>query len=346
MKILVLNFEKSWRGGERQTLYNMQGYRDANQQVELACRRGSPAEAKAKAEGFTVYAFTNTIALFFFLAVKGSSYNYLHAQTSHILTWCVLAKPFHRSKIIFTRRVNFVQKGFFTKLKYRHTDVLVAVSQAVRQTLATFTNRQSIPVISDIVITKSLNAQRAIDTLKNLQAEGKQIIVSIAALTPEKAPLLLAQAIHQLTSKQKNIAVLHFGEGVLKPELEQYITANNLQSFYYLMGFADTPEDFLAVADVFVLCSQQEGLGSSVLDAFAYKVPVVATNTGGLAELLAQQRGVLCPVNDAAAIATGINTLLNDIALKEQCVANALQYVQSHHSMQAITNKYLALMNK
>ena len=62
MKILQLNFEKGWRGGERQTLYCMRAFRKAGHEVELMCRRGGPLAERARQEGFTVHECRNVPA--------------------------------------------------------------------------------------------------------------------------------------------------------------------------------------------------------------------------------------------------------------------------------------------
>src|SRR3546814_1898467 len=59
MKILQLNFEKGWRGGERQTLYCMRAFRAAGHQVELLCRAGGPLQTRAGEEGFPAHGVRN-----------------------------------------------------------------------------------------------------------------------------------------------------------------------------------------------------------------------------------------------------------------------------------------------
>src|SRR6476661_5675762 len=111
MKILELNFERGWRGGERQTIYNMEGFRDAGHEVGLVCRKGCPLAKRATDEGFKVFSFENIFGVISFLSANVNKYHVFHVQTSHILTYCLITKPFHSRKIIFSRRVDFVPKG-------------------------------------------------------------------------------------------------------------------------------------------------------------------------------------------------------------------------------------------
>lgn len=149
MDILELNFERTWRGGERQTLYNMQGFRNSGHKVSLLCCRNSPLEAKAKAEGFKTFSFNNIFSAFLFLLFKCKRYDILHAQSSHILTYTMLAKKFHRRKVIFTRRIYKTPKGKFTKWKYLLTDRIIAISPAIKEVIEKFVNK-NVLVISDI----------------------------------------------------------------------------------------------------------------------------------------------------------------------------------------------------
>jgi glycosyltransferase involved in cell wall biosynthesis len=344
MNILELNFERTWRGGERQTIYNMLGFRNAGHEVALVCRKGYPLAQKAKEEGFKVHSFSNIFGVIFFLITKGRRYNVFHAQSSHILTYCLLTKSFHRCKIIFTRRVDFVPKGMLTKWKYKRTDKLVAISNAVRDIISKFSERDDVIVISDIVVPRKLNKGNAISILQGARIDGnKHIIGTTAALVPHKDPLTMVEAIGALSKMRNDFVFLHFGDGELMSAIKYRIAELGLENAYELMGFHKDVEDVFSVLEVFVMSSVEEGLGSSVLDAFAYKVPVVSTDAGGLKGLLNAGRGVMCAKKDALAIANAINDLLNNEA-NSSIVDNAFSYVQQYHSLEYITAQYLKIL--
>ncbi|MES2850563.1 MAG: glycosyltransferase [Bacteroidota bacterium] len=346
MVILELNFEKGWRGGERQTVYNMQGFRNAGISTHLICRKNSALESKALKEGFTVHSFNSVFAVIFFLISKGRKYNCLHVQTSHILTYCVFTKWFHRRKVIFTRRVNFTPKGFFTKLKYSLTDKIVVISNEIKNTIVNFCGRTDIEIISDIVVKQPANETRAKEIHYSHNNTGKHITGTTSAFTEEKDPFTMLEAVKKLSQKRNDFVFLHFGDGPLMEQIRKKIIADDLTHVYQLKGFTESVHDFLPSLEVFVMTSTQEGLGSSVLDAFINNVPVVSTNAGGLKELLQNERGILCNIGDSDAIAEGINIFLNDPIKKETYVDNAFNYVRQYHSMDHITQQYISLINK
>lgn len=346
MRILELNFEKSWRGGERQTLYNMQGFRKAGISTDLICRKNAALEARAAADGFTVHSFGSVAGVIFFLLRQAKNYDCIHAQTSHILTYCILTKWAHRRKIIFTRRVNFAPKGFFTKLKYNAADAVVAISNEVKNTVTDFCGRKDVAVISDMVVPQKPDENIAGNILGDYMRAGKIIIGTTAAFTSEKDPVTLLESIKKLYALRQDFVFLHFGDGPMMQDIQIKINEYGLQDVYRLMGFSPHVADVLPFFKVFVLTSVEEGLGSSVLDAFINKVPVVGTNAGGLKELLQHERGIACATGDSVAVAKGIHTFLNNSDIRETCVQNAWQYVQHYHSMDYITQQYISLINQ
>jgi glycosyltransferase involved in cell wall biosynthesis len=340
-RILELNFEKNWRGGERQTLYNMIGFRNEGIEVELICRKGSILATKATQHGFRIHPFKTVFGVIGFLIRKGSSFDIHHSQTSHILTYCVFTKSFHGVKSLFTRRINFTPKGFFTALKYRFTDGLIGVSISVQQTIINFTGRKDVRMISDIFISKELNKERAQQTIKELGIEGKHIIATTTALTFEKDPLTMVEAIRELKKMRNDIVFLHFGRGDLTEQAQQKIDEYGLQQTYFLMGYTENVEDFFSVMEVFTMSSADEGLGSSVLDAFVYKVPVASTNAGGLKDIMQDERGVVCEIKNPVMLAKGIDILLNDKVKRQQVIDNAFEYVNRYHGLKYITDQYI-----
>lgn len=345
MKVLELNFAKTWRGGERQTLFCMLGFRNKGMDVELLCNAGYPLADHSVNEGFTTHAFTKVSEVIKFLIFKGHHYDIIHAQTAHILTYCLLTKPFHRRKVVYTRRVDFVPHGFFTLIKYRLTDELVAISTAIKKIIHSFAHRNAI-LIPSVITAKQLNRERALQELQSYGINGKKVIGTVAALVQHKDPLTMVEAIKALTGIRNDFVFVHFGTGDLEDVVKQKIDEYGLSDVYKLVGFKERVEDFYGVLDVFVMSSEEEGLGSSVLDAFIYKVPVVSTDAGGLADLVTEGRAIACKSKASVDLAKGIDNVLSDDNLRTEMVDNAYQYVIKEHDMDYLSDKYVALFSK
>jgi glycosyltransferase involved in cell wall biosynthesis len=105
------------------------------------------------------------------------------------------------------------------------------------------------------------------------------------------------------------------------------------------MGFVDQIEDFFSIFDAFIMSSEEEGLGSSVLDAFIYKVPVITTNAGGLKEI-GLGRSLMSDVKDYKSLAENSNRILNDTNLKIKLTDAAHSYALKEHSVDKIAKSY------
>lgn len=338
MNVLEINTEKTWRGGERQTCFNIAGIMQQGIKVDLLCRQGFPLSKQAVIFPISIYEIKGALAAIFFIATKGRKYDLIHTQTAKAQFYAVITKWMHRRPVVYTRRVDFVPKGRLTFLKYRFTDKTVAISHAIKNILTVF-KVKDVVLISDAVEQKTLDKKRAEQKIIENEWSGKKIIATTAAFVQHKDPLTLVRAIAELAKIRKDFIFLHFGEGILKDMVKEEIAKLHLSDYYQLMGFVDQVEDFFSVFDVFVMSSEEEGLGSSVLDAFIYKVPVVSTNAGGLQELV-EGHGLLSPVKNAHQLAKNINTMLNDLSLRNEVTENAYAYVLREHSIKKIGAAY------
>ena len=118
-----------------------------------------------------------------------------------------------------------------------------------------------------------------------------------------------------------------------------------MENCYKLMGFQQNVEDFFSIFDVFVMSSEEEGLGSSVLDAFVYKVPVVSTNAGGLAEIL-DGRGNLVNVKDFHALAEQLDYVLEKPESTIPTVTKAYQYAKETLTVENVHKMHVDAFKK
>lgn len=344
MEILQINLEKGWRGGERQTLLTACAQRDLGHHVELVCRAGAELSLKAQEAGLTVHHARNAVSLASWLVLNGARFDVLHAQTAGSVTGAVLSKPFHRRPIVFSRRTDFpVTTGnFFTRLKWHRVDQLVAISQAA----ASEPRRLGITplIIPSATLAITPDTDRINRLLSTHALAGKRLIGTSAVLKPEKDPLTLIQAASLVCQAYPDVVFVHWGaDGPSSVAARARIVELGLEKKYLLLGFQKNPEALYPALNAFILCSISEALGSSLLDAMSLGIPVIGTRTGGIQEVLAEGRGLLAPVGDAAAIAQHIEWLLSHPALAQEMAANAKQYVKTEHDVHEMAQKYLTL---
>jgi glycosyltransferase involved in cell wall biosynthesis len=152
---------------------------------------------------------------------------------------------------------------------------------------------------------------------------GALVAANVAALVPHKDHATLVAAAKQLEHRQPDLHWVIAGEGDLRPILESRIRELGLRDRVHLMGHIASPERLIADADLFVMSSRQEGLGTSVLEAMALGIPVASTGAGGLPEMLGRGAGVVVPPGDSAALAGAVDRVLGDSMLRMSLVERA-----------------------
>jgi len=157
-------------------------------------------------------------------------------------------------------------------------------------------------------------AERSPDQVRAELGVGPErpLLVTVARLAEQKGLPLLLDAARVWARRTPPPLVAVAGEGPLRGRLAARIAAEQLP--VRLLGRRDDVPCLLAAADVFVLASVWEGQPLVVQEALRAGTPVVATDVGGVAELVGDA-AVLVPPGDAAALAEGVARVLDDAAL-------------------------------
>lgn len=347
MRIAYLNFEKGWRGGERQTLLMAHGMAERGHQVSVIVRAGEPLSQRLDSGKVRIIAARNRLHLLYCLFRYRKYFDIWHAQTVNTLTLLTLMRPVIHGVVAFTRRTSFpLYRGhgarwlqrWKTQRKWRQVQVFAAVSQAAAK-VPHYLGFEPIIIPSALEYVEA-DPQR----LQALQAQlPKEVPVlgTCAALSQEKDPLTLIRAICLLRERYGELVFLHFGaSGDQADEARQLVKELGLEGVYRFMGFNSHIEDVYRVLDVFVLSSRMEALGGSVLEAFMYGVPVVATAAGGVTEVVGTERGWLCPIGDAQAIAKACQEVLSRPDVAQEKAQIAYRWVRETHGVAQMLDRY------
>jgi glycosyltransferase involved in cell wall biosynthesis len=324
LNVLHVSTPQSWRGGEQQLAYLVshlqklkvpQSLMVPSQSVmEGYCQKQNLPYCSAPKKGGLPFGFAKALSQY----AKANQATLLHAHDSHAHTACILATVFYGLKlpIIVSRRVDFkVGKSWFSRYKYNHPLVkrILCVSEAIKDIMATCIKR---PERLQVVYS-------GVD-LGKFPAQAPGLLRKEFGLSPD-VPLIGNVA--ALADHKDHFFII--GAGELKENLEHYALAKNLQEVVSFTGFRKDVNQLLPELDAFLFTSKTEGLGTSVLDAFTAKVPVVATAGGGIPELVKhQETGLLASVKDAEALAKHLQLLFSDAALRAKLTENALGFVK------------------
>lgn len=161
------------------------------------------------------------------------------------------------------------------------------------------------------------------------------VVTSIARITPTKRVDLVLDSSARLRQSGANIHILLVGE-VYDTEYADRITQMTavlgLTDCITWIQFVEDIRPIHAMSDVFVLCSEREGLGRSVAEAMAMGVPVVVAADGGATELVGRngERGAVIQGPDPEAIARAVSQFLQDQSYKQTVTSEARSYIEKH----------------
>ncbi|KZB81064.1 glycosyltransferase [Amycolatopsis regifaucium] len=219
----------------------------------------------------------------------------------------------------------------------RTSDRVVAVSSATAVRLADL----GAPAV---VIRNAVFPQRPVFGRAAVRAslgvgDGTPVVLCLARLEPQKRHDVLLDAWARLDVD----AVLWIaGDGSLRAELES--RGETLGGRVRFLGTRTDVPDLLAAADVLALTSDWEGLPLAVLEAMAAGRPVVATDVGGVRDVLSGGAGFVVPPGDPAAVAAGLDILLRDRSARDFMAAEGLRTIRREYDAHTVMKAYDELL--
>lgn len=349
MRVLLIDTEDGWRGGQLQVLLLARGLaahpRFAGEAV-TACRAGSPLAARLAAANLPrielppASPWSPAAVWRLRCAAREQAADILHAHASHAHTLAALAAVGTGRRLVVTRRVDFRPKGLW---KYRRCARVVAVSDAIAGILrASGLPGERIQTIRDgIDASRFAGADRAAARAALSLDDGQRAVLCVAALEDHKDHATLLAAWEAVAAADPGAVLLLAGDGSLRPRVEAAAAA---LPRVRVLGFREDIPALLAAADAFVLSSHLEGLGSAVMDAMAVGLPVAATRAGGIPELIADgEDGLLVPVRDPPALAAALTRLLADPALRARLGAAAARTAAARFGAESMVGAYADL---
>lgn len=335
MRTLHLDTEKAWRGGQQQLLSLLEGLRARDVGAALLAQPDALLLEKARAAGidarpFQAHGEADLLAAWRLARlIRAENFDILHCHTAHahgialVSRWLLSERE--RPKLVVARRVIFQPRGtgFFkpSRFKYRRADRIIAVSQAVKAGLL----QQGIPADRVAVVRDGVDVARIVNSPQRTAEvrrsfalrDGERMIAHIAHLGEEKGQQDLIAAMRIIRATQSDARLVIVGEGKLRTRLEQQARSLGVTEAIVFAGFRPPDEipTILKAAEVFVFPSVEEGLGSTLLEAMAAGVPVVATRAGGIPEIVEDERtGFLVPPRVPEALARAVLRLLQNSA--------------------------------
>ena len=333
-RVIHLASGREWRGGQNQVLLlakALAGRPSEIEQVVVTGRRsllaqrltaaGVPVRPVGWRAGLSPAALAGTIRE----AARGPAL--IHAHDAHALTIAGVAGILTGTPYLATRRVDFPLRR---PALWRRAERIIAISEAVRGVLLSdgIPPERVVRVHSGIDLEAVRRTRRGDIRAQLRLPESGPLAVAVGALVGHKDHATLIDAAAALRRSRPELHWIIAGEGPLRGALEARIAAQGLGDRVHLPGQVPEPLRLIAAADVFVMSSREEGLGTSVLDAMALDVPIAATRAGGIPEMLDPGAGLLSPPGDGVALAASVARILDDRALRASLVGRAQDRVE------------------
>jgi L-malate glycosyltransferase len=347
---LHIDTARTWRGGQNQVLLTVNGLREIGQRAALVAHPDGELRKRA-AEGLELVPLAPKSEMDFTAAwrlnrvIKKLQPDVIHAHDAHGVAMAGLALSLGASSakhgeppLVVSRRVDFHLRGnSFSKWKHRQVDCFIAASEAIRQMLI----GDGVPEERTVTVHEGIDVEHVVAApLVDVHhafflPHGAPIVGNVAALVPHKGQRHLIEAAHIVVQKLPDVRFVILGEGELREALERLVREYRLEKHVLLPGFRTDVLGCLKSFDLFVMSSVTEGLGTSLLDAMACARPIVATEAGGIPEVVSHGvTGLLVPPRDHAAMAAAIIALINDTTRRQQMGAAGFARVNEKFSVE------------
>ncbi|MCE9636268.1 MAG: glycosyltransferase [Planctomycetes bacterium] len=358
LRVLHIDTEKGWRGGEQQALNLATGL--ARRGVATLCvgQPDQPYVQRCAAAGLDVAAIrtrgeADPVGIAKLRGVIRSwRPDVVHMHTSHAHTLGVIAsrsvRP--RPRTVVSRRVDFTIYRNALRLswfKYRFgVDRYVAISRGIREQMV----KDGIPAERIRVVHSGIDLSR-FDGVRSHDyaaefglAPGTRIVLDVAAFGWHKAQEVLVRAAPEILRAFPATRIVLVGEGECMEKVRAEARALGVEREIVFTGFRNDVPSLLAGCDCFVMCSVLEGLCTSLLDALALRRAAVGSAVGGIPEVLLDgSTGLLVPPRDPAALAAAVVRVLGDGALAARLGDEGRRHVERDFTTDSMVEGNLAV---
>ena len=297
--------------------------------------------------------------------IKAGQYDIVHTHTSKAGVVGRWAAKFAGVKCIIHTPHGHIFYGYFNSFISK---IFIAIEQftaLITHKIITLTERGKEEHIAfKIARTEKFTAIYSGVDLENLEREPcdigsfkKEFFVppqatvfgTVARIDPIKGIRYLVEAMAKLIQSFPNSRLLIVGDGTERQEIQKKVNSLHLAEKVIFTGYREDVPQLLQIMDVFVLPSLNEGMGRVILEAMAFAKPVIATNTGGIPEIVQDGKtGILVAPRQSEPLAEAMLKLSADPLLRKELGANGKIFLEDTFTLdrmvEKIDNLYTELM--
>jgi glycosyltransferase involved in cell wall biosynthesis len=341
MRILYVDLEREWRGGQSQALLTLRGLRERGHEVELLAARRSPLAERAVEAGLIVHQVPRLglrawAARALRALISHGRFDLVHLNEPHALTAAWLAGTHERLPLVLSRRIGFpLKKNWVSRARYRSLERFIANSSSVARSLAdSGVAAERISIVNEGVEIPPLSTPEQRDSARKHWGvrEHEFLFGCVSVFVPEKGQRHLIEALPQVRASHPEARLLLAGDGRRRAELETLAKKLQQLEVVFFPGFVNDVMQVYAALDAFAFPSEFEGLGTALQSAMAAGLPCISTKRGALGEVVENERTALVVEPNAAALTLAMLRLLNDEELRRRLGNAGRREVQQRFS--------------
>jgi glycosyltransferase involved in cell wall biosynthesis len=360
---LHIDTARTWRGGQNQVLLTVHGLREIGHRAALVAHPDGELRRRAE-EGLELVPLAPRTEMDLSAAwrlarvIRRLEPDLIHAHDAHAVAMASLALSIGSSTaargrtpaLVAARRVDFrLRDNSFSRWKHRQVDCFIAASEAIRRLLVAcgVPSDRTCTVHEGIDIAHVAAAPPVDVHTEFWLPHLAPVVGNIAALVPHKGHRHLVEAAHLVIQHLPDARFVILGEGEQRDALERQIREYHLEKHVLLPGFRLDVLGCLKSFDLFVMSSVTEGLGTSLLDAMACSKAVVATQAGGIPEVVVDGgTGLLVEPRDHRAMADAIVRLLRDEEERRQMGKAGFERVTARFTVERMVAETAAVYER
>ncbi|PYT95933.1 MAG: hypothetical protein DMG38_25405 [Acidobacteria bacterium] len=341
MRVLYVDLEREWRGGQSQALLTLRGLRERGLQVELVAARDSPLEVRSMQARITVHDVPRLGLLAWAAAaigglLAGNRFDLVHLNEPHALTAAWLAGAHKKLPLLLSRRIGFpLRRGWVSRARYASVERFIANSRNVAQSLIDCgIAPERISVVNEGVEIPPLPSPERKSSARSHWGvkDGEFLFGCVSVFVPEKGQRHLIEALAAVRKSHHEARLLLAGDGECSGELAALTNKLGQSEAVLFPGFVNDVSGVYDALDAFVFPSEFEGLGTALQSAMAAGLPSVSTNRGALAEVVEHERTALVVQPDGKEFASAMLRVMTDASLRKKLGEAGRREVQERFS--------------
>lgn len=351
MKILLVDLETEWRGGQNQALLLLKGLQARGHAVALVAAAGAALQQRASAAGILVHAARGPLlrvraAGLLARLVREQNYDIVHVNEPHALTAAWLVRTHRRVPLLVSRRVGYpISRNYFARLRWDAASRVIAISKwsAERVVRSGIPESKIAVVYEGIEIPARTSREQRAKARERWNIPGDAPLLGCAGvLSPDKGQEWLIRALAEVRTKFPAAKLLLAGDGPCRERLQTLAQEVGISDAVIFAGFVPDVESVYGTLDVFLLPSFFEALSNALMSAMAYAIPSIAFNLGGPAEIIeGGQSGLLVEPAKVEALGGAISKILENSTFAGQLGENGRKRIEQKFSADKMVEEML-----